>query len=142
MNSFMDHLTETLKTDSNLSITENGAIGYRTTGKKLLDMNFAVSSLCAKTEAQIIEQFTRVFYEDRRLALKWLFFARDIREGMGERRLFRICFYYLAKHHEATANALLPLIPEYGRYDDLLCLLDTPVKDAVVTLIKEQLTLD
>ena len=53
MNSFMDHLTETLKTDSNLSITENGAIGYRTTGKKLLDMNFAVSSLCEIGRAHV-----------------------------------------------------------------------------------------
>jgi hypothetical protein len=75
MNSFMNHLTETLKTDSNLSITENGAIGYRTTGKKLLDMNFAVSSLCAKTEAQIIEQFTRVFYERPALSSKMAVFC-------------------------------------------------------------------
>ncbi len=75
MNSFMNHLTETLKTDYNLSITENGAIGYRTTGKKLLDMNFAVSSLCAKTEAQIIEQFTRVFYERPALSSKMAVFC-------------------------------------------------------------------
>ena len=34
-----------LNEDFNYSITENGALGYRTTGKELLDMNFAISSM-------------------------------------------------------------------------------------------------
>lgn len=43
MNNFMDNLKQTLGEDFNVSVTENGAVGYRTTGKELLDINFAVS---------------------------------------------------------------------------------------------------
>ena len=42
---FIENLKETLNEDFNVSVTENGAVGYRTTGKELLDMNFAVSSM-------------------------------------------------------------------------------------------------
>ena len=42
---FVEQLQEVLDEDCNLSMTENGAIGYATTCKPLLDLNFAVSSL-------------------------------------------------------------------------------------------------
>lgn len=49
--SFMDQLKNTLLSSGhNHSITENGAIGYRTTGRKLLDLNFMVSSMRNMTE--------------------------------------------------------------------------------------------
>ena len=43
--SFMESLKETLNEDMNVSVTENGAVGYRTSGKELLDLNFSVSSM-------------------------------------------------------------------------------------------------
>ena len=76
--------------------TENGAVGYTTTGKKLLDLNFAVSSLRNATEQEIIEKFKDAYYENPKYAIKWLFYARDVREGLGERRLFRIIMKNLA----------------------------------------------
>ena len=81
-----------LKKRENTSVTENGAIGYKTSNSALLDLNFAVSSLRHSDEEEIIQLFDRAFYENKEYALKWLFFARDIREGIGERRLFRICY--------------------------------------------------
>lgn len=42
---FVDKLQETLEESQNVSVTENGAVGYRTTGKALLDLNWRVSSL-------------------------------------------------------------------------------------------------
>lgn len=122
---FMESLKETLNEDFNISVTENGAVGYRTTGKELLDINFAVSSMRNMNEQQIIDKFVKTFYENKLLAVKWLFYVRDVREGIGERRLFRICMKYLAEKHMDIAKAVIPLIAEYGRYDDLLCLLDT-----------------
>ncbi len=76
--------------------TENGAIGYQTTGKALVDLNFAVASLRNESETQIVKRFLPAFYEDRLLAVKWLFFLRDVRGGLGERRTFRILMKYLA----------------------------------------------
>ena len=65
------------------TVTENGAVGYETTGKALVDLNFAVASLRNESEAQIINRFTAAFYEDRTLDVKWLFFLRDVRGGYG-----------------------------------------------------------
>lgn len=139
---FIDSLKETLNEDFNESVTENGAVGYRTTGKELLDMNFSVISMRSMTEQQIIDKFVKSFYENKLLTIKWLFYARDAREGIGERRLFRVCMKYLAKDHIDITKAIIPLITEYGRWDDLLCLLDTDLIDTVVDIIKNQLDKD
>lgn len=139
---FMNNLKETLNEDFNVSITENGAIGYRTSGKELLDINFAVASMRSMDEDQIIDKFVKAFYENKLLAVKWLFYVRDAREGVGERRLFRACIKYLAEQHKDIVKAVIELIPEFGRWDDLWCLLDTDLKDDVIKLIKNQLTDD
>lgn len=139
---FMDNLKETLNEDFNESITENGAVGYRTTGKELLDINFAISSMRNMDKQEIIDKFVKTFYENKLWAIKWLFFARDAREGIGERRLFRICIEYLADAHSDIIKAILPFIPEYGRWDDLLCLIDTNLENDVIELLKKQLDED
>lgn len=139
---FMESLKETLNEDFNVSITENGAIGFRTTGKELLDANFKVSSMRNWSEKQIVDQFVKVFYENKLYAIKWLFYVRDAREGIGERRLFRACMKYLGKQHMDIAKAVIPLVAEYGRWDDLLCLLDTDLSSDVVAIVKSQLTVD
>lgn len=131
-----------LKMYHNRSWTENGAAGYRTTGHFLLDLNFKVSSLRSREEALIVKYFVDAYYEDRKYAVKWLFFLRDVLEGLGERRTFRVCMKYLAVSHPETVKAVLELVPEYGRFDDLLCLLDTPVCDEVCTFFKQQLERD
>lgn len=139
---FMNSLKKTLNREFNTSVTENGAAGCRTTGRNLLDLNFAVASLRHTGEEEIIDKFVKAFYEDRRLAVIWLFFASDVREGLGERRLFRICLRYLAENHPDIAEAVLELVPEYSRWDNLLCLLDTGLRPRVVTLVKNQLDED
>lgn len=113
-----------LKKQENYSITENGAIGYKSTGSALVDINYKVSSLRQAEEDEIISLFDKAFNEHKEYALKWLFFARDVREGLGERRLFRICYKRLV---ELDINAFyknLDNIAEYGRWDDLVSLLD------------------
>lgn len=139
--SFVESLKETLNEDWNVSVTENGAIGYRTSGKNLLDLNFGISSMRNMEDDEIEDKFAKAFYEDRLLALKWLFYARD-REAVGERRLFRVCMKYLATYHSEIAKALVSLVAEYGRFDDLWCLLDTTLRDDIVALVDSQLTED
>jgi len=139
---FMESLKETLNEDYNVSITENGAVGYRHSGKALLDINFAVSSMRNMNDQKIIDKFIDAFYEDKMLAVKWLFYARDAREGIGERRLFRVCMKYLANEHRDIARAVIELIPFYGRFDDMCILLDTDLKNDVIEAIKNQLDED
>ena len=140
---FLKKLKSTLDKELNVSVTENLALGYKTTGKNLLDMNFAVASLRSKSEREILDMFVKAYYDDRQTALVWLFYARDIRGGLGERRLFRVIFAYMAENNEEIpVKKLIGLIPEYGRYDDLFILLETGYSQDVIEFIKNQFETD
>jgi len=140
--SLMDKIEQILGEEFNELETEKGALGYRTTGKPLLDLNFSVASLRSESEETIVLKFKKAFFDNKLLALKWLFFAGDVRGGLGERRLFKTVMTYLAFNESEIAEKLLPLVPEYTRWDNLLVLLDTPLKGSVVELLKAQLALD
>ncbi len=127
-----------------VSVTENGAVGYKTTGSALTDINYKVSSLRNETEKEIIRLFDETYNENREYALKWLFFARDVREGLGERRLFRICFRRLAELDSDLFIKNLVNISEYGRYDDMVSMLgiNDEIDNVIIGMIKEQLEQD
>lgn len=134
---FMNAIRNELNNETKL--TENGAVGYRTTGKKLLDLNFSVASLRGASEQEIINKFMDAYWEDPVVAIKWLFYTRDCREGLGERRLFRIVLKHLAQEKPEVIKAVFSFAPIYGRYDDLWCLLDTELKQSVIFAVKAQL---
>ena len=144
MNDFMSALeNEANQWLPNVSVTENGAIGYKTTGKNLLDLNFMLSSMRNMLPDDIWKQFLLAYNENPMLSILWLFFARDVREGCGERRTFRIIFERLCRENPDIAVKLLKLIPFYGRWDDLTDVFfgDVPcaVKDKVLMIISDQL---
>lgn len=131
-----------LKKEANKTTTENGAVTYLTTQSDCLDLFATIGALRREPEAEIITRFDRAWAENPNTALKTLFFARDIRGGLGERLVFRTILRRMAKDNPATVEKNLWAVPEIGRYDDLLPLLDTQVKDAVVRFIKMQLDQD
>jgi len=139
---FFDEMKKTLNNEFNESYTENWALGYRTTGKNLLDLNYKVASLRRENESEIAALFTLAFFENKLLALKWLFFASDVREGLGERRLFRIIIKDLAFNNTEYISNLIQYIPEYSRWDNLLEMLDTPLENKAIEIIKKQLAAD
>lgn len=128
--------------ETELGTTENGALGYKSAGSALLDIHFQVSSLRNASEEYICWLFDHAYCENRMLAVKWLFLVSDVRGGMGERRLFRVCMKHLAGKHPETALAVLSLIPEYSRWDNLFCVLGTEVDAAAVDMIRNQLSKD
>ena len=138
---FADALRDRLnqESDSNLSVTENGMAGFRTSGKALLDLNYRAASLRSAAEEEIIDLFMKAYSENKLHAMKWLFYARDCREGLGERRLFRTIVKHLSTSEPETMRNLLLHIPFYGRWDDLWELLDTPLESTVANLIKQEL---
>ena len=138
----MNAMQNTLNDEFNVSVSENGALGYRTSGNELLDLNFAVASLRGSSEQAIVEKFTKAFFEDKILAMKWLFFARDARGGLGERRLFRVVIKHLAESNPEMVIPLIPLVAEYGREDDLWALLDTECKEYVLDYCAKKLNHD
>ena len=62
-----------LEDELNVSTTENGAIGYKTTKKEIVDFNFKISSYRNKGEEEIVDDFKRAWGEDKELAYKFLF---------------------------------------------------------------------
>lgn len=138
---FMNDLQTTLNENS-FSMTENGAIGFSTSGKKLMDLNFAVTSFRNKSDKAIEDAFALAYYENPLYAIKWLFYCRDVRGGIGERRLFRVGLKWLANNKPEVTKAILNLIAEYGRWDDVMVLLDTDLYEDVVALLKNQLEQD
>ena len=139
--SFMESIKATINTGRfNESITENGAVGYRTTGSNLLDINFSVSSLRKADVETILEKWVKAYYENPTLAIKWLFFAGDIRGGLGERRLFRTIFTYICETKPELAEVLIPYIPMYARWDYVMDSIDNPnVQETILKFIKSSL---
>lgn len=91
---------------------------------------------------EIREYFLRAFAEDPTAALRIAFYARDVRGGLGERRVFREILRVLA---ETDADALaknIDYVPLCGRWDDLLCLFGTQGETAAVECIRRQLGRD
>lgn len=78
-----------LKRESNRTYTENGAVTLRSTSSECLDLFAAIGALRCADADDISDRFMRAYTEDPDLAMKILFYARDIRGGLGERRVFR-----------------------------------------------------
>lgn len=132
----------TLSDMTNFSYTENGALAHRSTNSKVYDMFAFGAAYRQKSDEDCILLFKNAYEEDKDLALKCLFYIRDVRGGQGERRFFRVCYNWLAKNDPTIAKKLIGQIPEFGRYDDLYCVFDTPVEKSAMELIKQQLMTD
>jgi len=131
-----------LKQESNKTFTENGAATLKTTQSDCLDLFATIGAIRRESDDEITARFMRAFAEDKDIAMKLLFFARDIRGGLGERRVFRIILKYLAQNEPEIIRKNLAHVAEYGRFDDLLVLFDTPVEKDMLDLIREQLCKD
>ena len=134
----LEYITE----EANAALTENGALTHATTGSDCLDLFATVGALRGADDAEIERRFMRAFAEDPDLAMKLAFYARDVRGGLGERRAFRVMLRWLSKNAPASARKNAPHIAEYGRFDDLLTLLDTPCETEALVCVKAQLSSD
>jgi hypothetical protein len=113
---------QAMKVESNYTLTENAALTNRSTLNDVLDWFGAGAALRTRSEADVVRLFSKAWAQDRLLAFKILFYFRDVREGQGERRMFRICMRWLAQNYPEVVLKNLENIPYYGRFDDLYCL--------------------
>lgn len=127
-----------MKNESRKTFTENGATAYNSTGEACLDLFSTIGALRNRPEVEVESLFAEAFKEDKLLATKILFYARDIREGCGERKVFRDLIKYLANNHAEAILPNLDLIGVYGRYDDLYEFIGTPVENAMWKAMKTQ----
>ena len=137
--------TQQDKSEDNWTLTENGALVYASSGKALVDIDNATTSLRGATKERAYELFAKAYAESPKQATKWLFYLGDIREGKGERRSFNMLMDYMAKKHPAIAKELLPLIPEYARWDYAVRQIMSPnheVSKAALDMVEKQLKED
>ena len=139
MNTFLNGLQR----ETNFDYTENGALAHKSTNSKVLDMFALCGSFRTLTDNDCIYMFKQALQENESLAMKCLFYLRDIRGGQGERRFFRVCFKWLAATYPEIAKRNIANVPEFGRYDDLVyTCLNTKVADSALEFIKHQLAID
>lgn len=157
---------QAMKMQLNVARTENGDLAYKSTGSACLDFfslcggmrrngcgkpkncsrNFfnglLLNTGCQQPYTDLDKLFAKAYAENPVVAIKILFYMRNIRGGLGERNSFRVLLKELAKFYPEMAKQIVYAVPEYGRWDDLLVLLDTSVKDDAIALIKSQIEKD
>jgi len=116
MSTFINGLT------TNDRRTENDMPAHSFSGSACLDLffNLGTRNLGAPEEVRL---FSLAFREDPQTAVKIMFYNRDARQGRGERDSFRRLLAYLWELGPDAARLVTPLVPEYGRWDDLHALM-------------------
>lgn len=126
--------------ESGKTLTENDCVTLATSGNPLTDLFFQIAAMRTAKETEVVSTFERAFVHDSEGALKILFWARDIRGGQGERKVFRTILSHLANHRSDALRSNVTLLPVYGRWDDLLTLFNTPLEGDALAFIDNALT--
>lgn len=121
------------------SQTENGMTTNSTSLNLCVDLFFQIGAMRGQDKVRLINAFTKAFSEDSLTAMRLLFWARDVRGGAGERQIFKDIITYLATNRADVLGKNIHLVTEFGRWDDLLVLIGTPLENHALELIKEGL---
>lgn len=131
-----------MKSTTNYTRTENGALTHTSTLNGLLDLFAMGAAYRTRSDEDVILLFKNAFAEDPTYALKCLFYIRDVRGGQGERRFFRVATKWLASYNTDAMRRNLKYVPEFGRWDDLFVFIGTPLEADALNIVKHQLALD
>ena len=132
-----------LVTEASKSRTANGAVAYSTTQSDCLDLFSEIGIMRKWDDGKIIRAWEKAWAEDKLTALKLLFYARDVRGGLGERRVFRVILSHIAETDLKLARHILPLIPIYGRFDDVLEMMNNiELEEDVATFLYDAMVFD
>lgn len=129
---------DAMRKQGSFTRTENGAVALNTTGDALLDLFGTIGSLREADDNRINTLFAEAYEQDALFATKILFYARDIREGLGERKTFRTILRWAADHKPEAIRPNLDLIGVFGRYDDLYSLIGTRLEEDMWAAMKKQ----
>ena len=130
------------KTLEILKRTWNNAVTNESTLNFNLDM-FAYSSRDPKQDYEKNKnRFKNALIENDKTALANLLYTLDIRNGKGERALFKSYFYTLIEMNKDCAIQILPYIPELGRWDYVFEGIGTEIEENVYELIRAYLMMD
>lgn len=116
--------------------TANGMKANSTSKSTVLDL-FGLIGSARGTD--ITKQFVSAMVENQDLTVRMLLWARDIRQGAGERATFRKLLSELEKIDPTLAGRLIRKVPELGRWDDLFTFNDPINRQKAKAFIREAL---
>jgi hypothetical protein len=105
--------------------TENGMKARQSTANAVTDLFFKIGAMRGQN---VIPAWTAAKVQNPELATRVALWARDVRGGAGERKIFRDILVDLANSDKSRAIALGRKVPELGRWDDLLVLVGTDLE--------------
>jgi len=124
----------------NRSTTANGAASLKSTLNPLVDLFFMIGSLRGKDLGVYKNSFDAAYAANPTLALQMILWARDIRGGAGERNTPRELLKYLEVKHPEAVLRVIPVLADFGRWDDLLIFKTAAAKTLAYQAISEALT--
>jgi hypothetical protein len=133
----MNAFVKGVVSSSNKTRTENGMASLKSSLNANVDLFFAIGASRGK---DLTTAFDRAYAEDPDMAIRCLLWARDARGGAGERDMFRNLMQHLENTgRQHLVERILPLVPELGRWDDLLVFKTEAVKNKAMSLIGQAL---
>lgn len=109
--------------ENNETLTENLDKAYASTLNNVLDLFSRGGSYRSRTDDECWNLFEKAFDEDKLAAMKCLFYLRDARKGVGERRFFRVILKHLVAITPDIFTKNMMNIVELGRWDDMFVVL-------------------
>jgi len=137
-----ENFVNAMESANNWKLTENEADALRSTTNDLLDLFATIGALRTRDEQDIESMFSKAFTEDKLLATKMSFYARNVRGGLGERHTARVIWKWLAKIYPDVMKKNLEFVPSFGRWDDMYEFVGTPAENMAWTLIRAQWNAD
>jgi hypothetical protein len=116
--------------------TENGMKARKSTAKACVDLFFKIGAMRGQ---DVTKEFVAAYVENKDVALRIAQWARDVRGGSGERKLFRDILVLLEKTDPESAKALLRKVPEIGRWDDIFVFKTKEMKAEAYTMLGDAL---
>lgn len=141
----------------NSTKTENGAMAVKSTLDSVVDLFGTIGSMRennyhkpASVNKELLPMFAKAMQENKELAMKTLFYARDCRGGMGEKEVFKTVMLALLKIETEESYLLfknnMTNIVEFGSWKDLLDIfnrtLNSQAKIDIVCYIYDTIHLD
>ena len=131
MSTFIDAINREVDEKEKWTRTENGEVALKNTGDACMNFFAVLGALRDADWDRVVSLYEASYAENPLLTTRMLFYARDTRGGLGERKIFRDLINHASKFHPESIEENIALIPEYGRFDDWYSLVGTPLESTM-----------
>src|SRR5574344_111042 len=138
-----------LTNSKNQTKTHNGADAYKETLNYFLDIFSDATSIRQEflnNDKDSLRKFKEILKLDEKMAIKLLFYLRDVRGGQGEKLVGNMFLITLANEAPDTFCKIVNLIPHFGSWKDVVYILskteNKKSKGSLLSLIYQEFNKD